>query len=288
MPQKRISFSNFNRKLVLAGGREQGGPMAVRRASGVAPEGTTSVLSRWGSSLLYNINAIQLYYWNGVRYAYDGTNLYANGVSIQATINAATGNTNPGFNGGRLTFNSMPPQEGLNDYLFILGGGIIPFKIDPSGNVTLWGIVAPGNAMQANNLPNDDILIDSFNGNANGWTKLRNTSSIGSSTDVPGQAGQPNSMVVNPGGFASGRFEIKRSGAGFPLNLGTYVDGDISIQTDILQFWFQVDSTGDQAFVGSWIDMAFDVNDGSFTKDYYHLTFAFIPTGSTNPKVTHA
>lgn len=286
MPSKRISFSNFNRSLVLAGGREQGGPLAVRRASGVAPERTTSVLSRWGSSLLWNINAIQLYYWNGVRYAYDGSSLYANGVSIQSAINAATGAS--GFNGGRLTFNSMPPQVGLNDYLFILGGGVTPFKIDPSGNVTLWGIVAPGNSMQANNIANDQIVIDSFNGNANGWVTVANVSSIKSSTNVPGQGGQSNSMVLEVTTGVPQAGEIKRSGAGFPLNLGTYSNGDISLQTDIFQFWFLVDSSGTNPFSASWIDLAFDVNDGTFKKDYYHLTVALVSLGSTNPHTDHA
>src|SRR5579859_4645680 len=114
MPTRRISFTNFDRRLVLSGGREQmAAPNGLRRASGVAQELTGSVLSRWGSVSLYPINAIQLYYWNGHRYQYDGANLYRDGVSVKA-----------GFNGGRLVFNSMPPQEGLQDYLFVLGGGI--------------------------------------------------------------------------------------------------------------------------------------------------------------------
>src|SRR5690348_17334482 len=106
MPTKRISFTDFNRRLVLSGGREQmAAPNGLRRASGVAQELTTSVMSRWGSQALYTINAIQLFYWNGHRYQYDGATLYKDGVGIMA-----------GFDGTRLTFLSMPPQQGLQDY----------------------------------------------------------------------------------------------------------------------------------------------------------------------------
>jgi hypothetical protein len=293
MPQKRISFSSFQRRLVLAGGREQTGPAALRRASGVAVEATTSVLSRWGSNLLYGgITAIQVYYWNGARYAYDGTKLYRNGLSILT-----------GFNGGRLSFNSAPPQPGLNDYLFILGGGITPFKIDPSGNITNWGIVAPPNQMQVNNNPlladgppgygADQTIIDQLNssGDIGNWTANANCSKSFETTEIPPYSGATGAMkvpttlssngspwrVVNSTSFAGGEP---------PGNLGTFQNGDISLQTDVIQFWLLIDTAGN----AGWIEIDFDVNDGTFGKDYYHYAIQLISSNSSNPNagVVHA
>src|SRR5271163_921191 len=229
MPQKRISFSNFNRRLDLSGGREQGQPTSVRRASGIAPEATNSVLSRWGSQTLYNITALQCYYWNNVRYQYDGTALYANGISIKT-----------GFNGGRLAFNSMPPQIGLQDYLFILGGGVTPFKIDPLGNITNWGIVAPGNSIVATNIANDQIVIDAFNNTASNWLPIAPKGHVAQPTNtsaefITGTA----SMEVNP---SASPWRIANT-VGTPFTLATYPNNnnDISLNTDIFQIWVFID-----------------------------------------------
>lgn len=279
MASKRVSFTNFNRRLTLAGGREQGGPMAVRRASGVAPEVTTSVLSRWGSTHLYNIDTIQCYYFNGVRYQYDGAALYANGVSIQAAINTATGAS--GFNGGRLAFNSMPPQPGLNDYLFILGGGVQPFKIDPTGTVTLWGIAPPDNAMAATNIANDEIVIDAFETSAANWTHRHDITSI-TNDNTEFQVGTA-SMKINTAG-APWRTINTTVGT---LNLGTYSNGDISLQTDIFQIWVFIDNANSNDLTQTWIQLDFDVNDGTFKKDWYSCPIGLVSFGSSNPVVKH-
>ena len=289
MPQKRISFSNFDRKLVLSGGREQTGPAALRRASGVAPEATTSVWSRWGSNLLYNsITAIQLYYWNGARYAYDGAHLYKNGAVIVS-----------GFNGGKLSFNSMPPQPGLPDYLFILGGGVTPFKIDPSGGISNWGIVAPPNQMQANNNPPETITIDQLNSSGDianpNWIVNGNCSKafVTGADTIPPYNGATGSMKIIPDFPAPNNGEPWRivnstniNSAAPPANLGTYTSGDISLLTDVVQFWLLVDTAGN----AGWIELDFDVNDGSFHKDYYQYAIQLISSNSSNPnaQVTHS
>ncbi len=264
MPTRRISFANFNRRLILAGGREQTGPAALRRASGIAPECTSSILSRWGSNLLYSgINAIQLYYWNGTRYAYDGANLYANGSIIKT-----------GFNGSRLCFNSAPPQGGLNDYLFINGGGITPFKIDPSGNVTNWGIVAPPNAMQANNNAPDQTTIDTFDSSSTNWTP---TNAAVSNNNSEYQTGT-GSLEVNP---SAGPWRIVNTAIA-PLNLGSYSGGDISLATDVIQFWLYFNGT----FNSTWLQLDFDVDDGTFKKNWYTYAIGLISANSSNPNVT--
>src|SRR5580698_5021384 len=98
MPTKRISFHDFDSRLWLSGGRDQVPQNGLRRCVAAAPELTRSIQSRWGSNLLYNINAISVYEYNGNTYQYDGTNLYQNGVQIDT-----------GYNGTKLTFMTMPP-----------------------------------------------------------------------------------------------------------------------------------------------------------------------------------
>lgn len=270
MSSNRISFTNFDRRLVVAGGREQTGPAALRRASGVAPELTTSVLSRWGSMALYSVNAIQCYYWNGDRYQYDGAALYKNGVSIVA-----------GFNGGRISFNSMAPQIGLPDYLFILGGGVTPFKIDPSGNITNWGIVQPPNLMNGSNLPNEQIVIDSFVGSAANYTAT-GCSTADESTIVAVGAG---SLKINPS--SAGAYNIQQA-YGAALNLENYASGDFSLNTDVFQFWIYINAypSGTNT-IGTWLEMDFDVNDQSFKKDWYSISIGLLPSTTANPRVRH-
>jgi hypothetical protein len=278
MPTKRISFSNYDRKLNLAGGREQGGPGSVRRASGVAPEATTSVLSRWGSELLYPIDAIQLYYWNGNRYQYDGSNLYSNGVSIMA-----------GFNGERLAFNSMPPQPGLQDYLFVLGGGVTPFKISPTGTISNWGIVEPPNGMQAANAAADLIVIDTFDTDAANWTPNANVTVGNEATEyaVINANDAGGSLKINP---SASPWRIHNTFSATPQDWSQYSNGDFSLNTDVFQLWFFFTAFGgtidaNKGSLSTWLQIDFDVNDGTFKKDFFSIIIGLIPAGSTNPKV---
>jgi len=256
MPQKRISFSSFDRRLVVAGGREQTGLAGLRRASGVAPEQTTSIMSRWGSPLLYpNIGAIQLYYWGGDRYAYDGTNLYKNGVIFLS-----------GFDGSKLTFNSMPPGTGVEDYLFILGGGKTPFKIAPDGTTSNWGIVAPLDGMQARTAATDTTTIDTFDSSAANWTPV-NCSVANESTIV--QAGTGSLKITPTAGPWSITWTLVST-----LNLAVYADNIISLTTDYISLWFNCK----HPTTTIWLEVLFDVNDGSFKKDYYSAVIQVVPT----------
>src|SRR5258707_10274563 len=133
MPSRRISIHDFDQRLVLSGGRDQIPANGLRRAVGIAPELTRSILSRWGSTFVGPVSAISLFQFNGTRYAYDGVNLYSfTGLgSPPAPVIVTFGDGSPiVWNGGRLTFAVMPPQPGLPDYLFILGGGNL-IKIAP-------------------------------------------------------------------------------------------------------------------------------------------------------------
>lgn len=275
MPQRRISFSNFNRRVVVAGGREQTGPNALRIASGVAPELTNSVMSRWGSTHLYNIASIQCYYWNNTRYQYDGSALYANGISIKT-----------GFNGNRIAFNAMPPQPGLQDYLFVIGGGVTPFKISPTGTITNWGIVEPANSTTGINVAQDLIVIDTFNTDAANWTAVgvakANEATIIAVNNANDSGG---SLKLNP---AANTWTITNNFSSTAQNLGQYSGGDLSLDTDVIQFWFYFDSLGGAASppnLSTYLELDFDVNDGTFHKDWYSVVLEMIPAGSTNPQV---
>jgi hypothetical protein len=274
MPSKRISFTNFDRRLVLSGGREgMAASNGLRRASGVAQELTGSVLSRWGSQSLFAIDAIQLFYWNGHRYQYNGANLYKDGASIKT-----------GFNGNRLTFNSMPPQPGIQDYLFVLGGGVAPFKIDPTGAITNWGIVEPPNQMQATNEANDQIVIDSFVGSSANYTTTGLTSKADEATIVAIGTG---SLALNPAGTTLNLFPWDITQIyGAAQNWGTYGAGHFSLLTDIFQIWIYIDNFG-AVQAGTWIEIDVDVNDGTFKKDWYSFGIGLLNPSTTNPLGPH-
>lgn len=274
MPTKRVNFGNFNSRLHLAGGREQGPPGALRRAKGVAPEITNSVLSRWGSQQLYNINAIQLYFWNGDRYQYDGTALYKNGVSIKT-----------GFDGTYLVFNSYPPQAGLQDYLFILGGGVTPFKIAPDGTIQNWGIQPPSNSMVARNRSSITFSIEPFFNVSADYTAVGCILADEGTIVVQGLG----SMKINPSAAWSATRPIaSQLGTAqnyrYLVNFGTF----ISLPSDVFQFWFYFDAYGTGTNTpGTWLEFDVDVHDGSFKKDWYSIAIGLQPATSANPRVKH-
>ena len=261
MPLQRLSFPTFNRRLVVAGGREQAGPQALRRAQNVAPELTNSVWSRWGSSDLYTINAKQLFYWDPYVYSYDGTTLYQNGSVIKT-----------GFNGGYLRFNSMPPQSGLDDYLFILGGGVTPFKIDPSGNVTNWGIAPPSMPPTLGSRANSVLS----------WTGAGWTATLTACTQATG-AGSPfgTMTAISPTNSTAGWWGIIWA-APSPLDWGSLYSGLLSLPSDVIQLYLLINGAP-STFE---LLLRFDVNDGTFTQDFYQATVVFYAPGSQIPSPT--
>lgn len=273
MPSRRLSFSNFDRRLYVSGGREQSPPGSLTIASGVAVEQTNSVMSRWGSELLYeNIEAIQVYYWNGHRYQYDGFHLYQDGVVI---VN--------GFDGGRLAFNTMPPQVGLPDYLFILGGRILPFKIDQSGNISNWGIVNPSNDVVASKVANQQIVIDDFEASAGNYTAVA-CAKANESTIVAVGSG---SLSVNPAGTSTNLLPWSITQIySAAQNWSYYTSGDFSVQTDTFQIWLYLDNFG-AVQPGTWIEIDVDVNDGTFKKDWYSFAIGLLNPSAPTPNVRH-
>ena len=111
----RISFTNFNRRLNVAGGREQVPEGSLRRARGVAPELTGSVQSMFPPLVLYGIKSLNLIRFNDKRYQFDGKILYKFGTPLTS-----------GFNGNRATFVTMPPAFSLTPVLYWPATAIVP------------------------------------------------------------------------------------------------------------------------------------------------------------------
>ena len=257
---------NWDNRLWLAGGRNGMPTGTLRRAVGVAPELTGSVWSRWGSLTLYAIPAISVFKWNGHRYAYDGASFFQDGVAILT-----------GFTGGRLTFVEMPPQIGLQDYLFVLGGGKL-FKLAPDGTITNWGIVAPGGSPTAQNGSVEQIIIDNMTVNNTGqWVSRNCTLSFDSDADDPFLAGGAYKVVTNAGGAPVGPTYIRKTYA-TPQDWSQYPDGTISLQSDIISFFANLSNPRRQI----WMWLMVDVSDGKFKADYYKLVIQLLP--STNSR----
>lgn len=285
----RIAFHDWDSRLVLSGGRDQLPANALRRAVGVAPELTRSLLSRWGSTFLDTINAISLFQFNGIRYAYDGTNLYSDQGTNTWIIVTLPAGTNP-WNGNRLTFNVMPPQEGLPDYLFILNGSNVSgpgtaIKIAPplvggqavpaAQQVTQWGINAPPDGMTAQLGTQQLILIDGFeSGNAGVWTNHPNCTVSDGTTDPFDGVGDMHVALTG-----SGPTHVTRA---YSTNLQIYPGPVISLPTDIISFWFKCVKP---VKIG-WLSLSFNIGTGSISstnwRDFYRLLVQIVQT--TNQK----
>lgn len=128
----RAQWHDFSKGLWAVGGKEHTMTGYIRRAKGLHAIRTPHLQSRDGSTLLYSLTAHSLFRFDDVRIQAASSNLYRDGSSVTSTLD-----------GNRLSFVAMPPQPGLNDYLFIIGGGSA-LKMDEGGSITNWGIVAPG------------------------------------------------------------------------------------------------------------------------------------------------
>lgn len=113
------------------GAREAMPAATLRRAEGTSAIRTGTLRSRWGSTLLYALAAHSLFRFRDVRFQGSGTGLYRDGILVRGSLS-----------GDRLAFVAMAPQPGIEDYLFVAGGGAL-FKVAPNGAVSQWGIDPP-------------------------------------------------------------------------------------------------------------------------------------------------
>ena len=128
----RAQWHDFSKGLWSVGGKEHTMIGYIRRAKGLHAIRTPHLRSRDGSTLLYNLTAHSLFRFNDVQIQAAGGSLYRAGAVVTSSLN-----------GNRLRFVAMPAQPGLDDSLFITGGGRA-IKLDDGGSVTTWGITNPG------------------------------------------------------------------------------------------------------------------------------------------------
>lgn len=134
------TFNDFDTAIYLLGGREQIPPNAVRQATGTNPVHSKSVRSRNGNTRIYSVAANSVYRFASNTYSVDASgNLQKNGVTIKASAFSA---------GSRVAFVKAPPHFGSNAYLFAIGP-TAAYKIDESGAVTTWGVLAPADGAAA-------------------------------------------------------------------------------------------------------------------------------------------
>jgi hypothetical protein len=127
----RAEWHDFSKGLWSVGGKEHTMPGFVRRAKGLHSIRTPHLQSRDGSELLFSLDAHSLYRFADQRIQAADAVVYLNGAVVDS-----------GHDGSRLRFVPLPPQPGLQDYLFITGGGRM-IKMSPDGVVSLWGITEP-------------------------------------------------------------------------------------------------------------------------------------------------
>lgn len=145
------TFNNFDKRLHLSAPRDLIPRNALRRATGIHHIKTGSVRSRHGSTQVFSTtsNPHSLFRFNDLRFHGGGassTNLYRDNVSIDSSLD-----------GSRLHFVSMQPTSGVEDFLFVAGGGNL-LKIDKAGTVTQWGITKPGGSGVAANTNGAGVL----------------------------------------------------------------------------------------------------------------------------------
>ena len=126
-----ITFNRFDGGLFLEGRSDQLPDNTQRRNKGLHPDSLTTMKSRNGSQFVKSLDAHSLFEFNNLRFAGATTIFFRDGVSVKT-----------GLTGDRLRFAKMPPTLGVEDSLFVTGGGDL-FKINSSGTVTQWGIDAP-------------------------------------------------------------------------------------------------------------------------------------------------
>jgi hypothetical protein len=268
----RVRIRNFSDGLWIAGGREDapadagGGPISLRKADGMNPVKTITLRSRAGSTLVRaNTNAHSLIRFGGIRYAGVGTTF----------INADTGAVlKTGLSGNRLNFSKMPVQLGGPDYLWVLDG-TMPFKMALNGTISNWGITAPPDGMTAAVGAQDVRVIDSM-------ANPPGSSASYTLTQVIALAKKSNDTTL-----PNGDLELDFSGANhwrlhkaLSIDLSTYADTRVSLQTDAIAITLLQSGTGFAVF---GLRMRFYLDPSTVT-DYYEAVVSLISQTETLTK----
>src|SRR3990167_1473295 len=239
--------------LWLAGSPESMPKGGLRRAKGLHRLRTTTLRSRWGSTLIHSLNAHSLFRFDDVRFQGVSTELYRAGVSILS-----------GLDGTRLSFVKMPPTVDVDltvtpiaDYLFVTGGGLAR-KVGSTGTVTNWGITAPPNGFTATKVAQKSKTIDALSSAAS-WT--------GSSATLADEA------TIKQEGTNSLRMTVAVSTVGtaskaIAVDLSIFGAGETSPNEDYISVWVRVDNPSNLEY----LQIQFDLSGGAFATDFYSRT----------------
>lgn len=243
-----VLYRGPHKGLWVAGPRETMPEGTLRRARGVHPVATRSIRTRHGSLSVHSLVGVHsLFRFGDVRFQGAGTVLYRAGSSILT-----------GLSGARLAFVRMPPTIGLEDYLFVTGGGLMR-KVGSDGAVTNWGIAAPSDGFTATMNSALSRTIDAFDSGA--WTDS-------------GIIGSP-SFTASPLAEGTNCLEVPMSSSGpgsvkgtltksITVDLSTYASGETSPDEDWIAFYLRMD----KARKVESIQLSFSLGDTTFNTNY--------------------
>lgn len=279
----RVRIRNFSAGLWVTGGREfsptdaieldasgagasvgGGNPISLRRAGGMNAVKTTTLRSRGGSTLIRaGANAHSLVRFGGVRYAGVGTTF----------INVDTGAVlKTGLSGNRLSFSKMPAQLGGPDYLFV-ADGTMPFKLALDGTISNWGIVAPSDGMTAQVGAQDVRIIDTMAdppGSASSYTLTQTLIRVQKSDDATELPNGDLKLAFSE----SNHWMLHKA---LSIDLSTYADGRVSLQSDAIALTMEQTGSG---FVIFGLQMRFYL-DPTLKTDYYEAIISLISQTQT-------
>lgn len=239
----RVSVRDFSGGWWAMGTKDDNPPTTLRRAKGISSLKTKSILSRWGSTQLYNLNAHSLFRFAGVRFQGAGAVLYRDGVAVKA-----------GLTGSRLSFVRMPPGPSDPDYLFVAGGGSL-FKVDQAGAVTNWGLDPPADGFTATVSVPKSKVMESFEDSTT-WTAV--SCVLANEATIKQVGVNSMRMTLNSGVTGTATKAIVK-------DFNHYDDGTLSPDQDFVSLWIRVDNPSNLVS----LDIAFDVGNGDFASDFY-------------------
>jgi len=118
-----IKIRDFSKGLHLGVPEDEVPQGALVRSRGIHPISRRSARSRFGGSLLHSVNAHSTFRYKDAWYYGVSTAFYAGAISIKSSLG-----------GSRLATAKMGPTAGVDDRLFIAGGGDL-FKVDVSTSI---------------------------------------------------------------------------------------------------------------------------------------------------------
>lgn len=280
----RIRFRDFSKGLWLRGFQDEIPDGGARRFKGVHPIRQGGIRSRAGSRNINPnaaieiegevINSIVLFaeeYWVGTE----------SGKLYRWRESGETDLIRSDFDGSRLRFIKAPPQPGIDDWLFVSGGGpnagLRKFSPPQEDNVILdrqWGIPAPPDGFTAERKdPKQKGIVNPANfnlGDFSEWTNLSSTVFTFANSDLDGVTGGLK-FTVEPNAIAVVKREVASQHSLQRFNFATdpllQLTPPVSSDVDYISFRVYVDKPEQLDFIQIALDVDL-TNPGLFARDF--------------------